>query len=483
MVRTREFDMTGIYATARQMLSDLAAKKISARELLDLHVARNDALHGKLNAVIEKDLDHARAAAKSIDDARVHGAELGALAGLPMTIKDGFDVFGMPATSGAKGFYGRKKDCNDADVVASARRAGAVIWGKTNVPYMLGDIQSYNEIYGTTNNPYDVTKTPGGSSGGAAAALAAGITPLEIGSDIGGSLRHPANFCGVVSLKPTWGVLPLKGHIPPAPDEFVETDLGVVGPMARNVGDLRLLWNVLRGHNGTAEKTVKGSRIAVWDQDDAWPLAEDVQSAVRRAAHAMARQGVAVGNAKPPVQGAALMQPYTQTLAAVLGSGLPDDVYNAFAGMNAQDREALARGEDGGAAFRLSSTASYRDILRAGVVRQQQKDAINAFFDEGYEAIIMPITPVTAFAHNQEGSFASRSIEIDGKIVPYNNLLNWISLATSLHLPALAVQAGRAGNGMPVGVQLVGRAHSEGRLFDLAAAIEQELGGFEAPPL
>lgn len=475
--------MTGIYATAREMLSDLAAKKISARELLDMHVARNDALHGKLNAVIEKDLDHARAAAKSIDDARIHGAELGALAGLPMTIKDGFDVYGMPATSGARGFYGRNKNCNDADVVAAARKAGAIIWGKTNVPYMLGDIQSYNEIYGTTNNPYDVTKTPGGSSGGAAAALAAGITPLEIGSDIGGSLRHPANFCGVVSLKPTWGVLPLRGHIPPAPDEFVETDLGVVGPMARNIGDLRLLWNVLRGSEGAASKPVKSARIAVWDQDDAFPLAEEVQTAVRRAADALSRQGVTVGNAKPPVSGAELMPPYMQTLAAVLGSGLPDDVYNAFAAMNDEDRKALARGEDGGAAFRLSSTASYRDILRAGVVRRKQKDKIEAFFDDGYEAILMPITPVTAFAHNQEGTFASRQIAIDGKTLPYNVLLNWISLATSLHLPALAVQAGRASNGMPVGMQLIGRLNGEDRLFDLAAAIERELGGFEAPPL
>ena len=475
--------MSGIYATARQMLSDLSAKKISARELLDLHVARNDALHGKLNAVIEKDLDHARAAAKSIDDARVHGAQLGALAGLPMTIKDGFDVFGMPATSGARGFYGRKKGCQDADVVAAARKAEAIIWGKTNVPYMLGDIQSYNEIYGTTNNPYDLTKTPGGSSGGAAAALAAGITPLEIGSDIGGSLRHPANFCGVVSLKPTWGVLPLKGHIPPAPDAFVETDLGVVGPMARNVGDLRLLWNVLRGSDGAAERPVKGARIAVWDQDDAFPLAEEVQSAVRRAASALSRQGMTISNAKPPVSGAELMPPYMQTLAAVLGSGLPDDVYNAFAATNAQDRETVARGEDGGAAFRLSSTASYRDILRAGVTRQQQKDKINAFFDEGHEAILMPVTPITAFAHNQQGSFASRSITLDGKTLPYGNLLNWISLATSLHLPALAVPAGRTADGMPVGVQLVGRANGEDRLFDLAAAIERELGGFEAPPL
>lgn len=475
--------MTGIYATARQMLSDLAAKKISARELLDLHVARNDALHGKLNAVIEKDLDHARAAAKSIDDARVHGAQLGALAGLPMTIKDGFDVFGMPATSGARGFHGRAKNCQDADVVSAARRAEAIIWGKTNVPYMLGDIQSYNEIYGTTNNPYDVTKTPGGSSGGAAAALASGITPLEIGSDIGGSLRHPANFCGVVSLKPTWGALSLRGHIPPAPDEFLETDLGVVGPMARNVGDLRLLWNVLRGHDGAARKPAKGARIAIWDEDPTFPLANEVRGAVHRAAEALSRQGIGIGNAKPPVSGAELTGPYMQTLAAVLGSGLPDDVYNAFAATNAQDRKTIAEGGDGGAAFRLSSTASYRDIIRAGVVRQKQKDKLAAFFDEGYDAILMPVTPITAFAHNQEGSFASRVIDVDGKSVPYGTLLSWISLATSLHAPALAVQAGRAANGMPVGVQLVGRLNGEDRLFDLAGAIEQELGGFEAPPL
>src|SRR5665213_3609347 len=323
--RKRDLAMTEVYATAREMLADLAAKKISARELLDLHVARNDTLHKKLNAVVETDLEHARAAAKSIDDARVHGAALGALAGLPMTIKDGFDVLNMPATSGAPQFAHRAKDCIDADMVIAARKAGAVIWGKTNVPFMLGDIQSYNEIYGTTNNPYDVTRTPGGSSGGAAAALASGITPLKIGSDIGGSLRHPANFCGVVSLKPTWNVLSLRGHIPPAPDSYSDNgDLGVVGPMARNVGDLRLLWNVLRGNSGNAETSAKGARIAVWDEDPAFPLAHDVRVAVGRAADALSRQGVTIGNAELPLAGAELMTPYMQALAAVLGSGLPD---------------------------------------------------------------------------------------------------------------------------------------------------------------
>ncbi|HSZ74790.1 MAG TPA: amidase family protein, partial [Rhizomicrobium sp.] len=209
--------MTSTYATAREMLADLAAKRVSARELLDSHLARSDALHGKLNAIIEADIVRAMKDAAATDDARARGETLGPLAGLPMTIKDGFDVENMPATSGNPALANRPKDCADATMVARARKAGAVIWGKSNVSFMLGDIQSYNEIYGTTNNPYDVSRVPGGSSGGAATALAAGITPLEIGSDIGGSLRHPANFCGVVSLKPTLGVLPQRGLVPPLP--------------------------------------------------------------------------------------------------------------------------------------------------------------------------------------------------------------------------------------------------------------------------
>ncbi len=199
--------MIDTYATAREMLADLAAKHVSARELLDAHIDRNDEIAKQINAVVETDIARAQKDATAIDDARAKGEALGALAGLPMTIKDGFDVENLPAMSGNPALKDRAKNCADATVVADTRNAGAVIWGKTNVPFMLSDIQSYNAIHGTTNNPYDVTKVPGGSSGGAAAALATGVTPLEIGSDIGGSLRHPANFCGVTALKPTWAAL------------------------------------------------------------------------------------------------------------------------------------------------------------------------------------------------------------------------------------------------------------------------------------
>ena len=476
--------MTQLYATARAMLADLAAKKISARELLDLHVARNETLHCKLNAVVETDLDHARAAAKSIDDARARKAHLGALAGLPMTIKDGLDVYGMPATAGAREFQGRAKDCNDADVVAAARKSGAVIWGKTNVSFMLGDIQSYNDIYGTTNNPYDVTKTPGGSSGGAAAALAAGITPLEIGSDIGGSLRHPANFCGVVALKPTWGALPLRGHVPPAPDRFIETDLGVVGPMARNAGDARLLWNVLRGVE-TAPTPPTDLRIAVWDEEPGWPLAKEVRDAVRRMADAFSRMGLTVTRAKPAIDSAQLIDTYRTILTGVLSADLPEDTYNSYLARRDEDRARVLAGGDSAesALYRLRATGSYRDIVQAMIVREKQKTALAKFFDDTVDVILMPISPVAAFAHMQEGSFSNRKLDVDGMQVPYSALLWWIALATSLHAPALAMQAGRTASGMPVGVQLVGRWHAEHRLLDLAEALENAVGSFEAPAL
>lgn len=476
--------MTEVYATAREMLADLAAKKISARELLDLHVARNAAVGGKLNAVVATDLDHARGAAKSIDDARAHGADLGPLAGLPMTIKDGYDVLNMPATSGNPAFAQREKNCVDADVVNAARKAGAVIWGKTNVPFMLGDIQSYNAIYGTTNNPYDVTRTPGGSSGGAAAALAAGITPLEIGSDIGGSLRHPANFCGVCSLKPTWGALSQRGQVPPAPGAYYESDLGVAGPMARNVGDLRLLWNVLRGKDGAAAGPVRGARIAVWDREASWPLAAEVREHVARAGDALAKAGMVVANAKPEIDGARLMNFYRVILTSIVSVGMPEEIMRHFETVRDADRKIVQENAPGAAeaSSRLGMVATPRDLAWAYAQQQSCKDKLEEFFED-HDAILMPITMVPAFAHLHEPSFPERVLNVDGANVPYPDLLDWISLATALHAPALALPAGRMAGGLPVGVQLVGRWGEEDRLFDLAAALERQLGGFAPPKL
>ncbi|MEI9996190.1 MAG: amidase family protein [Rhizomicrobium sp.] len=472
--------MTGTYATARTMLADLTAKKVSARELLAAHLARNAQVAATINAVVETDIARAQNDAAAIDDARARGAALGRLAGLPMTIKDGFDVEHMPATAGNPAYKDRAKDCADAAMVARVRGEGAVIWGKTNVPFMLGDLQTFNAMHGTTNNPYDPTKVPGGSSGGAAAALASGVTPLEIGSDIGGSLRHPANFCGVTALKPTLHVLSQRGHVPPGPDHYHEGDLGVVGPMARNVDDLKLLWSILRGMPEQARQGVKGTRVALWDEEAAWPLAREVRDGVERAGEALAAAGAHVEHAKPGIDGAALMDFYLTILTAIVATGLPPTLLESWEAMRPDDK-LLAKNGDRAADYRLRATATFRDVHAANVRQQQHKDKLAAFFAR-YDVIVMPISMVPPFPHQQTPAFNDRILDVDGVPVPYPSILNWISPATALHAPALAVQAGRNAAGLPIGVQIVGPWNGEDRLFDFAAAVEDKFG-FRPPAL
>jgi amidase len=476
--------MTDLYATARQMLADLNAKRISARELLDAHAARNASLAASINAVTVTDLDRAKKDAQTIDDARAKGANLGALAGLPMTIKDGYDVEAMPATAGFPPFASRDKNCADAELVARTRAAGAVIWGKTNVPLMLSDWQSYNAIYGTTNNPYDVTRVPGGSSGGAAAALATGITPLEIGSDIGGSLRTPANFCGVTALKPTWGVLPMRGHVPPSPGIDAELDLGVGGPMARNIDDLKLLWNVLNNSRETARRDIKGARVAVWDEDPMLPLSRDVKDGVARAADALAKSGAHVETIKAPVDTRELLVNYIWLLNSIIGAGFPESVLNEMAKTRETDLKTFAAARDPWSSelSRLAVTARTEEVMAAQRARQALKDQMTAFF-ESHDAILMPIAPVTAFKHDHSEPFSARLLDVDGTPTPYPTMLGWTALATALHLPSLAVQAGRTASNMPVGVQIAGPWNGEAQLFDYACAVEEGLGGFTAPGL
>jgi amidase len=359
-----------------------------------------------------------------------------------------------------------------------------VIWGKTNVPLMLSDWQSYNDIYGTTNNPYDVTRVPGGSSGGAAAALAAGITPLEIGSDIGGSLRVPANFCGVASLKPTWGKLPMRGHIPPPPGVDAEVDLGVGGPMARNIDDLKLLWSVLNGGSEAPKRDIKSARIAVFDEDPLLPLSRNVKDAVARAASALEKQGARVERIKSPVDMRELLVNYVWLLNSIIGAGFPEHVHAEIAKTRDADLKAFAASRDPWSRelSRLATGAQANEVIAAQRARQQMKDQMAKFF-KSCDAIVMPISPVTAFKHDHSEPFHMRQLDVDGNATAYPNMLGWIALATALHLPALAVPAGRSASNMPVGVQIVGPWNGEDRLFDFAAAVEEGIGGFQAPPL
>ncbi|MGH3516603.1 MAG: amidase family protein [Haloechinothrix sp.] len=473
-----------VYQSAQELIDHLGAGRISARELLDAHVQRHVAVHADINAVVAVDLDRARDEAQAVDDARARGEELGPLAGLPMTIKDGFDVDGLPAVSGHPAFADRPPNCADADVVAAARAAGAIVWGKTNVPLMLGDFQSYNAVYGTTNNPYDLARTPGGSSGGAAAALAAGVTPLEIGSDIGGSLRHPANFCGVHALKPTWNALPMRGHVPPPPGAYVEQDLGVAGPMARTARDLRLLYGTLRRDEPSGPRGVAGTRIALWLDEPNFALSSEARSAVEQAADALRRQGAIVEPAPLPVQTEPLLDTYFALMMPILSAGFPDKVYAGLEKSRTAAIAALAGGADrySQEAFVMHATASYRTVAAATVARQAMKDALAGWFTD-WDAILAPISPVPAFTHRHDGSLYQRLLEVAGRSVPYPHLFDWISLATTLHVPALAAPVTRTLTGLPIGAQLIGRWHEEDRLLDLADALEAETGGFAPPRL
>jgi amidase len=464
-------------------LAALASKRVSAVELLKAALARHEQTHKALNAVIMADPERALERARAIDDLRLKDEAPGPLAGLPMTIKDTLDVAGMAASSGLEGL--RRRQAEDAAVVARARGAGAVIWGKTNVPVMAADWQSYNALYGQTNNPWDVRRTPGGSSGGAAAALAARVTALEIGSDIGGSLRVPASFCGVFSHKPTWGLAPQHGHVPPRPGSWVERDLNVVGPMARSARDLRLLLSVIGGGAIVPKAPpaeLAKARIALWLDEALFPLDPEVREVVERLAKDLSAAGCEVTPIPSPVDMRQLMAAYHTLLGGVLGEDLPPQALRQMQMMRPFAKLALKRGADpmSPAAMALAYTCTHREWMEADAVRCRLRHEIEPLF-ERYDAILAPITPLAAFPHDH-AAFQSRRLKLSsGKEVPYNAMLNWIALATALGLPATAVPAGRTPAGLPVGAQLIGPMRGDARTLALAQAIDEEVRGFTAP--
>jgi amidase len=471
-------------STARELLGALEARTVSARELLDASVARESATHAAVNAVVATDVEAARKAAGEIDDARVRGDRLGRLAGLPMTVKDCYDVRGMPAVVGSPELVGRDPDVEDADLVAAVKTAGAVVWGKTNTPLMLADVQSYNEVYGTTNNPYDTTRTCGGSSGGSAAALATDVTSLEIGSDIAGSLRTPSGFCGVLALKPTWGRLSKRGSIPPLPGTTGGGEtLSVAGPMARTAGDLRLLWEVLAA-TPTQPRPTDGMRVALWLDEPGFAVSSDVRATVEAVAQELREQGVVVEVATPPVGGDELLDTYFSLLFAVFGARLPDEARAQMLAARPQALAAVAAGASryGAEAVMLKLTADQAELDAAQATREAMQARVAEWFGQ-WDALITPVTAVPAFPHTQDGGVPDRRLDIDGSAEPYGHIFDWIAFATGLQLPAVSVPGGRTPAGLPVGVQLIGPAAGEARLLDLADTVESAVGPLPRPPI
>ena len=476
--------------TVRRLAQALAAREISAVELLDLAIRRIEALDGKINAVVVRDFERARAAAREADAALARG-ERGPLTGIPMTVKEAFNVAGLPTTWG----FPNAKDWRppeDAVTVARLKRAGAIVIGKTNVPIRLADWQSYNEVYGTTNNPWDLSRTPGGSSGGSAAALAAGFTPLELGSDIGGSLRTPAAYCGVFAHKPTLGLIPVRGHIPPrlTPIPF-ESDLSVVGPMARSAYDLAHALDVLAGPDDyqaiayrlslppPRHAALKDFRILVLDTHPLLPTAASIRGALSGLADNLAKAGAKVTRQSPLLPDLArTARIYVRLLLAFFGADLADEPYRRLQEEVAAipaDVETLAVERSRGLAI------THRDWRRADRVRTGLAQRWREFFKER-DVVICPAMPTLAFPHDHSQPQRNRRLDIDGEKYSYDDQLVWPGIATLNGLPATAVPIARSEVGLPIGVQIVGPYLEDRTTLALAALIEREFGGFVAPP-
>ncbi len=475
---------------AVELAAMLRKGDVGARELLDHYLARVERLNPPVNAVVTLDVEGARKAADAADGARVRGAALGPLHGLPMTVKDTLETAGLRTTAGAPALAGHVPT-RDATCVERARAAGAVVFGKTNTPTYAADVQTYNPVFGVTRNPWNLDRTCGGSSGGSAVAVATGLSAVEIGSDIGGSIRTPAHCCGVYGHKPTHGIIPGRGHIPGPPGMLAEYDLGVMGPLARSADDLALMLDVLAGPDAAAatawrlalppprRQALRDYRIAVWLDDPFSPVGSDVRAAGAATIAALRTAGVAVDEAARPVPDlGAVHRCYERLLWPILSGGMaPDEVAE------------LARVADASAPdptnlfdrFVRAVTLRHRDWIAVDEERQQLRHAWAAFF-ERFDVLLCPIWPVPAIPHDHEDTVLGRTIEVDGRERAYVELIVWAGLVTMALLPATAVPVGRSPDGLPIGLQIVGPYLEDRTTIDVARKLAEVIGGYAPPP-
>jgi amidase len=479
------------YQNATVLIEALANKTVSSRELVDDAIARIEALDPKINAVAVRDFDTARAAAATADEALARG-ERRPLLGLPMTVKEQYGVVGLPTTWGDPKFKDWKPTV-DALAVTRLKAAGAIILGKTNVPLQLSDWQSYNEIYGTTNNPWDTTRTPGGSSGGAAAALAAGFVALELGSDIGGSLRAPAHYCGVFAHKPSLDLVPQRGAGPPGvPPIPVHGDLAVSGPMARSAADLALELGVLAGPDEMSDgigyklalpparhADLKDFRVLLIDAHPLFPTASSVTGALDRLGDRLAKSGCTVSRGSQRMPDLArTTRLYEQLLVAALAHDLSADIRqrgDVIAKTLSPDDESLR-------AIRLRSLSmSHVDWVEASYMRNGMRQRWRGLF-QNFDVMLCPAMPTPAFPHNHSPKYA-RMLEVDGKPFLYDDQIAWASIATLCGLPATVAPIDHSETGLPIGVQIIGGYLEDRTTIKFAELIEREYGGFVPPPM
>jgi len=479
------------YAPASDLARALAAREASSLELTEAAIARIEALDGPINAICVKTYERARKAARAADE-RLAKGERGPLLGVPMTIKESYNLTGTPTTWGFPNARDFKPE-EDALAAVRVERAGAVILGKTNVPVGLGDWQSYNEIYGVTNNPFDLTRTPGGSSGGSSAALAAGFGALSMGSDIGGSLRVPAHYCGVFAHKPTYDLCPPRGHLPPGIPPLPGTaDLSVIGPMARSAEDLEALLAIMAGPDdldtgvgyrldlpAPRAQDISGFRVLLLDRHPLVETEASVAAALDALAKGLETQGAKVARRSdllPDLDAGARI--FVALLSAAMAARVPEEAYARMAEAAARvpaDERSL------GAEMARGAALSHRGWSQIDARRKGVRAQWRALFRE-FDAVIAPVTPTPAFPHDHEPEQRNRRLLVNGRPQDYFANVLWPGLATMPGLPATALPIGQA-QGLPIGAQIIGPWLEDRTPLRLARLIEREFGGFVAPTL
>ena len=452
------------HTSATGLAAAIKRKELGSVELLDLYLDRIERHDGPLNSVVTLDADRARDGCAAADAAVVRGDELGPLHGLPVTIKDAVETAGIRSTGGAVELRAHVPD-RDAPAVARLKQAGAVVFGKTNLPRWSGDLQSYNELFGTTNNPWDTSRTPGGSSGGPAVAVACGFTAFELGTDIGGSIRTPSHFCGVFGLKPTFGVVSQRGYLDHVGGGTTDADINVFGPIARSADDLDLLLDVLAGPDADraaawrlelpppAVNSLDGARVAVCFDHPSHPLDAGYRSVLGRLAGSVADAGAKVEAVELPVPMDEQVSLFFGMITPAISPSMPDDVAEAFSGSHL----AWLRLEEQRAAARARWAQWFED----------------------WDVLLCPVTPTPAFPHDQDGDYFTRTIDINGERRPYIENVAWAGLIGIVGLPSAVPPIGRTDAGLPAGVQVVAPMFHDRTAVRVAGL----LGRFEPPPL
>ena len=460
-----------LLAPAHRLAAAVRAREVSSRELLDGYLARIERLNPALNAVVTLDVERARVAADAADAALARGDEAGPLHGLPITIKDAIETEGIRSTGGAVELADHAPAA-DAPAVARLKAAGAIVFGKTNVPRWSGDFQTYNDVFGRTNNPWDATRTTGGSSGGAAAAVAAGFTSFEMGTDIGGSVRIPSHCCGVFGLKPSFGVIPQRGYLDHVGGGTTDADINVFGPIARSARDLDLLLGVLAAPEPASAVAwrldlppagftadvdgLAGLRIGTWFTDPSCPVDAEYGSMLRAAADRIVDAGAHVDDDHPPVTFADQHSLFTRMILPAISPSLPDEVADTMSG-------------------------SHRAWLRAEEERARLRATWAEWFT-GHDLLLCPVVAVPAFPHDTDVPLPERRIVVNGEDRPLTDTIQWLGLIGVVGLPAAVVPIGRTASGLPVGVQIVAPFLHDRRATRAAEAIDALLAAYVVPP-